>query len=1119
MTSATESPIFVSPSETGAFAADAWPLRKDVFAGDPNNGGETLGTDTESARDETHVSESYPAGESDHEYPEETYVVESYRGEAGLEYGNEMSSGGTDLLVGAEPESTDETNELDEQGKSGDDAFGGPGAGELADEFGEGVEGFAEGWDPAGGVSQEWMPEERLDEADYGEADAAESGYAGDGVGETGLEEWAGGEVGEDREAAEVELAEAGGPAMGEAFPSGLVLTVASGPDGPDEQYWDPNSSGLPLYDTGAAVRSKKLAANFTVGELVRSGGRFDDRARISVALVQCLQAIRDRVGRPVTITSGFRSWQRNVEVYRSADIKPTLSRHCSGQAADIKIAGMTGMQIAKLAIDACGERIGVGIGADFAHIDVRGHWAVWTYFAGARDSAAKAEIEDHRRHRSTPPPQPVPPPQPTPTPTGTVRAGRLVVDRLPLLQTHAGSHPDLVLKWNDMIRPAAVDVVVHLHGYAEAGADMNIVKHKEPISGLDFADPGNPMSVGRITPTLLVLPRGNHQPRGRYGDNPERYTFPALVKPGAIQQLIDEALARFASVTGATVRRNRLILTAHSGGGAALMAILAHTDPDEVHAFDAQYENPAHLISWAQPRVAAGTGAMRVLFRPYPKTGARSAAWANARNSEKIAGAVATGGLPKFRVEQTTVDHNQIPRRFGWRLLADSSADLPGVKTVAEVESEAADEAWTPQVGDGEYWGEQDTEFADEIDELGSPEQGAEMPGFEETAVHGETKAVTVAPRFAGIFQFEQCLGGARMTTNGFDSDGNLVVDTPNDPIAVGAIQGALKDLGYPILVTSVYDDATAAIIRQFKIDQKLPVPPGMAAHDGVTGPGTSGRLNALFTPIPTPFPSPVPVPPRPALQEWAELISFRPPVPMQLGLNARFQVFGVPARVIHAIESAVGPINLDYYPVRVEALPTNGSATMTAAELLETIRRNINMFVDGSPNGCNFDPYDPAIDTPAWLPPFLSTGLPGAVISIDMFQQVAGLAVNVDDGSVVAAEISTDHWIFSTLWTPNDGGHPVSGNRRFGFEPRNAGEFIFYTRGADRTTTTVDNALAATVFGAAHRLWLSFQRRVAAFVNNNGGRAHIEDAISNRYDWGTVQASYHHPTVSWAK
>ena len=167
------------------------------------------------------------------------------------------------------------------------------------------------------------------------------------------------------------------------------------------------------------------------------------------------------------------------------------------------------------------------------------------------------------------------------------------------------------------MVQPAAVDVVVHLHGYAGAGAAMNIVKHKEPISGLDFADPDNPMSVGRTTPTLLVLPRGNHQPHGRYGDNPERYTFPALVNPGALQQLIDDALARFARATGATVRRNRLILTAHSGGGAALMAILAHTDPDEVHTFDAQYENPAHLITWAQRRMAAGTGALRVLYRP----------------------------------------------------------------------------------------------------------------------------------------------------------------------------------------------------------------------------------------------------------------------------------------------------------------------------------------------------------------------------------------------------------------------------------------------------------------------------------------------------------------------
>jgi hypothetical protein len=351
-------------------------------------------------------------------------------------------------------------------------------------------------------------------------------------------------------------------------------------------------------------------------------------------------------------------------------------------------------------------------------------------------------------------------------------------------------------------------------------------------------------------------------------------------------------------------------------------------------------------------------------------------------------------------------------------------------------------------------------------------------------------------------------------MTTDGFDSDGDLVVDMENDPETVGAIQNSLKILGYPLMNTLVYDDATAVAVRQFKIDQHLPLPAGLVDHDGVTGPGTSGRLNELFTPAPVPAPPPIPVPPPLALQEWADLISFRPPLPMQLGLNDRFQMFGVPARVVHAIEDAVGPINLDLYPVGIEAMPTDGDATMTPEQLLEFIRRNINLFVDGSPDGCNFDPYDPSIDTPAWAPPFLGVGLPGAVISIDMFTG----GFNVENGSVVAAEITTDHWIFSTLWTPNDGGHPVSGNRRFGFEPRSAGEFVFYTRGADRTTGGLDDLMAATVFGAAHRLWLSFQSRVAAFVNNNGGIAHIEAAKSDRYDWPTVQLTYHHPAVDWA-
>ncbi|MFI9407312.1 hypothetical protein [Nocardia sp. NPDC052316] len=274
--------------------------------------------------------------------------------------------------------------------------------------------------------------------------------------------------------------------------------------------------------------------------------------------------------------------------------------------------------------------------------------------------------------------------------PPATVTPGRLIVKRHPLLRTHAGTPPDLLVEWNGMVDPSVVDVVVHLHGYAGQGAAMNIVKHKKPISGLDFTDPAKPSVVGRTIPTLLILPRGHHQPKG----NPARYTFPALTKPGALQRLIDDALARFGAATGTTVRRNRLILTAHSGGGAALMAILGHTDPDEVHSFDALYNDPTALIAWARKRMAAGTGALRVLYRPREGT---------ARASERVAAAIRGAASPNFRVERTRVPHNDIPRRFGWQLLADASADLRG----GVLAGESSDELWTPQEGDGEYWGE----------------------------------------------------------------------------------------------------------------------------------------------------------------------------------------------------------------------------------------------------------------------------------------------------------------------------------------------------------------------------------------------------------------------------
>jgi hypothetical protein len=187
------------------------------------------------------------------------------------------------------------------------------------------------------------------------------------------------------------------GSAVPMTFPSGLVLQQTTGATGVDQEHWDPAGVNLPLYATGAQVRDQKVSANFTVGELVRSGTHLADVARISVDLVRCLQAIRDRVGTGVGINSGYRSWHYNVALYKSRNQTPTKSRHCSGQAADISIPGMVGMDIAKMAIEIYGDGIGVGIANSYAHVDVRGSWSSWTYLSGADATRAISEINAFR--------------------------------------------------------------------------------------------------------------------------------------------------------------------------------------------------------------------------------------------------------------------------------------------------------------------------------------------------------------------------------------------------------------------------------------------------------------------------------------------------------------------------------------------------------------------------------------------------------------------------------------------------------------------------------------------------------------------------------------------------
>jgi Peptidase M15 len=208
-------------------------------------------------------------------------------------------------------------------------------------------------------------------------------------------------------------------------FPSGATLRVIAGPSGPGQEHYDPHATGNPLLDTSQPFRSTRLSASFTVGELARSGGVDFHIARIDPELVRCLQRLRDHVGKPVSITSGYRPYGYNEKLYTETyKKKPTKSRHSSGQAADVRIARMSGMEIAKAAINAYGPNIGAGIADTYAHLDVRGRWAKWTYFGDGteKNELALAEIEAYRRQHAAGPgsARPAPTAPAAPQPTGT---------------------------------------------------------------------------------------------------------------------------------------------------------------------------------------------------------------------------------------------------------------------------------------------------------------------------------------------------------------------------------------------------------------------------------------------------------------------------------------------------------------------------------------------------------------------------------------------------------------------------------------------------------------------------------------------------------------------------
>ena len=109
-------------------------------------------------------------------------------------------------------------------------------------------------------------------------------------------------------------------------------------------------------------------------------------------------------------------------------------------------------------------------------------------------------------------------------------------------------------------------------------------------------------------------------------------------------------------------------------------------------------------------------------------------------------------------------------------------------------------------------------------------------------------------------------------------------------------------------------------------------------------------------------------------------------------------------------------------------------------------------------------------------------------------------------DNGSVIVSDYNILNWMFTTIYEPKYGQHPVSGNREFGVDLTSNGITVF-TRGVDRITSPFARPIQGFAFGVADALWESFQQGVASFVNKNGGVATIETPTIFRPNWSTIE------------
>lgn len=118
--------------------------------------------------------------------------------------------------------------------------------------------------------------------------------------------------------------------------------------------------------------RNRPLTRNFNLSEFLHGNDPIPTGEILGnlTQLANRLQVIRDLLGKPILINSGFRSEAHNQAVGGAPH-----SQHLQGMAADIVVSGMPAHEVQAFLKNWSG---GMGCYAHYTHVDIRPNRARW---------------------------------------------------------------------------------------------------------------------------------------------------------------------------------------------------------------------------------------------------------------------------------------------------------------------------------------------------------------------------------------------------------------------------------------------------------------------------------------------------------------------------------------------------------------------------------------------------------------------------------------------------------------------------------------------------------------------------------------------------------------------